>query len=300
MLVALSLSWGTTWVSMKLSLAELSPFSLRLSSTFLGTVMLVGYALVLRKKFTLPMRPMIWFHVAMAGLFNIVGFGLFATFAQLSAATSRVAILAYTMPIWTVLLSFLFLHERLNRVRTIALLLCMSGISILVYPLTGSGVSTLIGMFLAVMSGVSWAVGIIYVKWVKLPLDPLTFAIWQFVFSFFMIAALIPPFEGVPHLWPLSWTVLWAALFTGLIGSGLSYFLWFEIIHRLPAMTASLGILGSPFVGVVSSMIILGERPSVADFTGFALIFSAAACVLLAPPPKVVTESSADPRRSPA
>ena len=190
------------------------------------------------------------------------------------------------MPIWTVLLAFLFLRERLTPIRSLALALCVVGIAVLVFPLVHEGAGTLLGMTLAVLAGLSWAVGIIYVKRAELPIDPLTLATWQFLFAFVMVGLLIIPIEGVPHLWPLSWTALWATLFTGVIGSGLSYFLWFEIITRLPAMTASLGILGSPFIGVVGSMIILGERPTAPDLIGFVLILGAAACVLLQPPPK--------------
>ena len=67
------------------------------------------------------------------------------------------------------------------------------------------------------------------------------------------------------------------------MGSGISYFLWFDIVRRLPATTASLGILASPVAGVISSMLILGERPTLADGIGFALMFAASACVLLQP-----------------
>jgi drug/metabolite transporter (DMT)-like permease len=54
-------------------------------------------------------------------------------------------------------------------------------------------------------------------------------------------------------------------------------------------MTASLGVLASPAVGVVASVIMLGERPTLPDMVGFALILAASACVLLAPgtPPDV-------------
>ena len=48
-------------------------------------------------------------------------------------------------------------------------------------------------------------------------------------------------------------------------------------------MTASLGVLCVPVVGVVSSMLILGDRPTVTDLIGFALIFAASVCVLLGP-----------------
>jgi drug/metabolite transporter (DMT)-like permease len=39
----------------------------------------------------------------------------------------------------------------------------------------------------------------------------------------------------------------------------------------------------SPVVGVVGSTLIVGERPDLHDVIGFALIFSAAATVLLQP-----------------
>ena len=69
---------------------------------------------------------------------------------------------------------------------------------------------------------------------------------------------------------------------SGVLGTGIAYGLWFAIVARLPAMTASLGVLGSPVIGVVSSVLILGERPTAADIIGFALIFAASACVLFA------------------
>jgi len=49
----------------------------------------------------------------------------------------------------------------------------------------------------------------------------------------------------------------------------------------MPAATASLGSLCVPVVGILSSVILLGERPGVADVIGFTLIFAAATTVLL-------------------
>ena len=89
--------------------------------------------------------------------------------------------------------------------------------------------------------------------------------------------------RGLPQLWPLPTNVaLWLA-YNGFIGMGLAYFLWFVIIGRLPAMTASLGSLLVPVVGVAGSALVNDERPSLTDAIGFALIFSAAASVLLQP-----------------
>ena len=62
--------------------------------------------------------------------------------------------------------------------------------------------------------------------------------------------------------------------------TGIAYGLWFSIIRKLPATTASLGVLGSPVIGVISSVLILGERPTISDVVGFALVLAASACVL--------------------
>jgi drug/metabolite transporter (DMT)-like permease len=49
-------------------------------------------------------------------------------------------------------------------------------------------------------------------------------------------------------------------------------------------MTASLGVLGSPVIGVIASVLVLGERPTAADITGFALILAASTLTLLSRP----------------
>jgi len=51
----------------------------------------------------------------------------------------------------------------------------------------------------------------------------------------------------------------------------------------LPTITASIGSLLVPVIGVFASTIVLHERPTLNDIVGFLLIFLAAACVLLQP-----------------
>jgi drug/metabolite transporter (DMT)-like permease len=51
----------------------------------------------------------------------------------------------------------------------------------------------------------------------------------------------------------------------------------------LPAVTASIGALMVPVLGVIGSIVFLGNKPTINDIAGFVLIFCAAACVLLQP-----------------
>jgi drug/metabolite transporter (DMT)-like permease len=280
MLVLLSIGWGVTWPIMKIALIEIPPLSMRMATAGIGAVTLFVVARLRGRNIRIAGKTT-WGHVAISGVLNIVGFSLFTAFAQLSATTSRVTILTYTMPIWAGLLAWLFLGERLTVNRSIALTLCAGGLAVLIYPLTSSGIPG--GLLLALGAGVSWAAGTVYLKWARIAGDPVGLAAWQVVISFFVIAACLPIFEGSPHLWPVSGPAMFGVVFTGMVGSGLAYVLWFEVVRRLPAMTASLGVLSVPVIGVVASMILLGERPTFADIIGFGLIFAASACAMIQP-----------------
>lgn len=278
MLVVLCVIWGSTWPILKLGLNEIPPFSLRALSAGLGALTLYLVCRIKRRSFRVPSAKA-WLHIFIASWLNVVAFTVLSSFAQLTAATGRVAILAYTMPIWAVLLAWLFLGERPNRAQAIALGLCIAGLAVLVYPLTAAGLP--LGIVLALATGVSWAAGTVYLKWANIQADPMGVASWQMTIAFVVITALMLIFDGGLDLSHAHFGGYLAIFWIGILGNGAAYGLWFTIIRRLPAATASLGVLGSPVIGVASSVLILGERPTAADLIGFALIFSASACVVL-------------------
>ena len=280
MLVAVSLCWGLSWPAMKIALDEIPPFSMRVGTSGLATLALLALALLQRR--SIGIRS--WrtgIHLAVAGFLNIACFTVLTAFAQLATTTSRVAVLTYTMPIWAALLARLVLGERLTPARGVALLLCATGLAVLVQPLIGS--ADLTGLVIALTTAVTWAAGTVYLKWAQIKADPLAIAVWQLLVALVITIAGLVVFEGSLHLWPVGPLALSALVFAGLAGSGLAYLLWFEVVRRLPAMAASLGVLSAPVVGVVASVLALGERPSIHDVIGFVLILAAAACVLLAP-----------------
>ncbi len=279
MLVLLCCVWGVTWPIMRIALSEIPPFTMRAVSALIGALMLFAICALKRRNLSIPGAKG-WLHVTVASLLNIVAFSLFSAFAQLAAATSRVAILAYTMPIWTVILSFIFLRERPTGIQPIAIALCAAGLAVLIWPLAAGGIPR--GVLLALATGASWAGGTVYLKWARVDADPTALATWQVAIAFFFIAACMLIFEGGPDFRSAHTLGVVATVLSGVLGTGIAYALWFSIIHRLPAVTASLGVLGSPVIGVIASVLMLGERPTATDIVGFALVLAASACVLFA------------------
>lgn len=277
MLVTLCLIWGLTWPMMKIALNEIPPLSMRTSTAFVGSIALLGICLIGRRSLHVPFgKP--WLHVIAASILNVVGFSLFSAFAQIAAATSRVAILTYAMPIWALVLGWLILKERPTRVQSIAIVLCAIGLAVLIAPVAMSMTGLPLGLFFAVASGFSWAAGTVYLKWARIEADPVGLASWQIMIAFLIIAACTFIFDGGLQFDRLRTDGFLAVIFSGVLGNAVAYALWFAIVRRVSALTATLGIVGIPVIGVVSTILILGERLTFGDDIGFAFIFAASIC----------------------
>lgn len=286
LVVLLAFAWGFMWMATATGLRDIAPWILRMTGTGLGAATLFIAARIAGFDLTVPPRQR--FHVMAGGFFNVGAFHILMAFSQLYGATSRTVIIAYTMPIWVAALSVVLLHERLDRIRIVALGLCVAGIGILVGPLFADGFPTFV--IYAFTGVLSWAFGTVYMKWQHVTVPPLANAAWQLLFGFCFLLAGTLIFEGMPRLWPISTASIVALVYIGLFGVGLAHFLWWSIVGQLSPLTASIGALLVPVVGVTTSIVFLGERPTLADSIGFVLIFSAAASVLLQPAFKAATK----------
>ena len=274
----LSFAWGGQWIAGAIALHGATPWTLRFIGSSLGAATLIVAALLTGHSLKVPRGQRL--HVMVAGFLNVACFQILSAFAQLNGATSRVVILNYSMPIWTAIMSWVLLGERLDRIRLIAIALCAVGLGVLVWPLFREGVPA--SAFLALGCAWAWGGATVYLKWVKSTVPPLATAAWQLVFGLMFIAAGTFVFEGAPRF-SLSFETWAAIVFVGVIGTGFAHFRWWSIAGRLSPITASIGSLLVPVIGVLGSVVVLGERPTLNDIVGFVLIFGSAACVLLLP-----------------
>ncbi len=280
LLAVLGITWGTNWPAIKIALGGFTPWQFRLLGFTVGALTLMAVVKLTGRSLKVP-RGIVWVHLFMSSLLNVIAFGVFSTFAMLTASTGRVAMVAYSFPVWASLLAWLVLGDRLARNAVFGLVLCFCGLFVLIYPVLGS--MALLGLMLALGSAITWAMGTIYLKLFKIPGDAMANTAWQIAIAavFILICMLI--FEGVPTPGPVPPQALAAAIYNGVVGSAVSYLIWYHIVGHLPAATAALGSLASPVVGVVTSAFVLGEIPTAMDVLGFSLIFGAAMSVILQP-----------------
>ena len=278
MVAALGIMWGLNWPAARMALMDYSPWMFRTIALWTGAAALLAIAAA-RGHSPWVARPRDRAHLIIAGLLNLAGFNLFSSFGQLGTTTTRVAIIAYTMPIWVTVLAWLVLGERLAPNARIALLLGTLGLAAMVVPFLGGTIP--LGMWFALGAALSWAAGTVYVKWAAVPGDAFVNAGWQLAAGGIAAIVGLAFFGGTPRLLPEHWQAGAGLAYNVIFGTALAYVVWFEVVARLPAATAALGVLMVPVVGVTSAMLLVGDRPSWFDFAGFALVLSAAGIVLL-------------------
>lgn len=278
-LLLIALSWGFNWPAVKLALNEMPIWSMRAVGLSFGAALLLVLARASGR--LLRVAPSSWWALTVAALLNVTGFNVLTAVAQTLMPTSRAVILAYTMPLWTVLLARIFLGERLNPRRRLALALGAAGLAVVVMPLGPSlgqpGVQA--GILAILGAALSWAGGTVYIKRATIAADPIASTGWQLAIgaatAWVGVALFEASYLATHSIWPATaWG--WGGLtYNSVIGIALSYFLWFGIVARLPASAASIGVLLVPVVGVTSAMAIIGEQPTLFDGIGFALIIAA-------------------------
>jgi drug/metabolite transporter (DMT)-like permease len=268
----LALLWGFNWPAVKIGLSELPPFVLRSIGLASASLLLLGVAVILRRRLAIE-RPS-WLPLLVAGTLNIAGFNIFTAFAQLSTTTSRAAILTYTMPIWSVLLAALLLGEALDRRKLAALVAGTLGIGLLAIPLFESG--SVAGAIFPLLAALAWALGTIVLKKWPLEGDPIATTAYQLMIgAAISLICVLASGQTMPA--SISPQVLAAMVFHIVFATAGAYVLWFAILARNAASTSALLSFAVPVVGLLSAMLLVGDRPTAADIAGFAAILTAAA-----------------------
>lgn len=252
-----SVAWGLNWPSTKYLVSELPPLPARGLAGLVGGAALGIYAWLRGDSLVVPQDQRM--RLLVSAFLNITMWMAVMGVALLWLPASEASVIAYTMPVWTALLAWPLLGERLVPLRVTALVLAFAGLVIL---FSGEGIDASIakwpGIVLALLGAIAFALGTIFLKRYPLKLPGATSAAWQLVLGCLPVAIVgfaidQPSFASVS---PLGWACFAYMTFVGL---SIAYVTWFAALERLPASVAAIGTMLVPVIGVVASAIILKE-----------------------------------------
>jgi drug/metabolite transporter (DMT)-like permease len=269
-----SLLWGMNWPTLGLALREVPPWTLRAITLGGAGVVLLTLNLLRGRSLRVPRDE--WHLVLAFTLLYVVLQNLFISFGQLLAPSGRMAIVTFTMPIWTTLLAALCLRERLTRARVVSVVFCALGLIALAGPAIQTG--THWGWLLALGAAWCWAISMILIKRFPVTASPLAVATWQLVIGGACMSVGMLAFDGSPLDRTISVTAAIATIYN-IVSQCISQVIWFDALGRLPAALAALGVLLVPPVAMLGSMLLLREVPTLLDVVGLVLITCASATV---------------------
>jgi len=280
LLVALTLGWGFNWPVMKIALTEMPPMHFRTWCFAAGAVGL--FAIARAKGFTMRIPEGQFGRLLAIALVNMTCVNVFVVYGLPLLSSGRAAILAYTMPVWSVPLSVWLLKEPVSGRRVVGMALGFAGMLALLGSELQAVERSPLGALLLTGTAFSWALGTVMIKRWPVNLPATSFTAWQMSLGGLPIAAfalLIEP--GSFDLRELSAGPLLATLYNMFVTFIICFWAWMTIARNASVGTASIAVLMTPVVGVFSGMLLLGEQTRWLDYLALVLVVMSIGTVML-------------------
>ncbi len=290
LLLGLAVCWGYNWVVMKIGLADAGPVAFAAIRCLGGAIILGLVLLALRRSFKI-VEP--WTIVVIGLLQTALAQGLIAM-ALHGGQAGKSAVLNYTLPVWVMILGFLFLKERPSPTQWLATLVAFTGVMVMTF-LNGKAVSWEPIVF-ALSASICWGAGTIVTQALMRRhsgrIDALTLTAWQLFIGGVVLTTLA---FIVPEA-PLHWTtsLVLALIYNVGPASAVAFLLWFMLQQRIEANVLSLIVLIVPLVGIAAGWLQLGERPTGPDAIGMALILTGIAVMVVSQRKKLPVTAQAE------
>jgi drug/metabolite transporter (DMT)-like permease len=269
--------WGTSFPIIKVGLTTIDPFAFVFWRFLVASVTLLVIMQLLGKlKLKITDKKLLVF----LGIAN--GSGYLLQYVGMNyTTTAKAALFINLSAMWVALLSPKLLGESFSRKKIAGVLFGLVGIIFVSTSLDFSGLSggQLIGDVMLLVSGVAWALFMIYNK--KMITGP-TSAVFQSMTWVLVLTMLsIAPFAVFAGVRILDLSgMAWAAIaYTAIVCWVLPYFLWLEGLKHLSAFTSSVLLLSEIVVAVVASVAVLKEPVTVFSSIGAFFIIIAIALV---------------------
>jgi drug/metabolite transporter (DMT)-like permease len=280
LLVGLAFAWGINWPFMKIVLSEIPLWTFRSWSCFAAGLMLLGLARLSGGRVMPVDRD--WVPLIIGAALNVLLWHVFVAIGVMKMASGHAAVLAFTMPLWSAIISVSVLGERMTGRVAAALALGIGGIIVLLSRDFAFVGDSPVGAAFMLGASIGWAVGTLYQKKQNWSIGTLAVAGWQLALGALPMFLVLPFVEGF-HMPSASFAAWASAAYTTVVALVFAYFAWFKIVTLFPASVAGIGTLLTPVIGLLSGAVVLGEPLGPREIVAMLLIGSALVLVIIIP-----------------
>ena len=278
-LAGLTLVWGFNWTAIKVAIADIAPFTFRTLCLGLGSGVLFAFLRAGGQPLAIPRDQ--WARLALISLFSITCWNLLVVFGLQLLPSGRAAILAYTMPAWSIPLSVLLLGERMTLRKLLGLALGMAGMTLLVWDEFQRIQGAPRGALFVLGAAFTWAIGTVLQKRfpVRAPVAAIT--AWMMLIGgvpIYIGALLLEDFSKLADVSPRS---ALGAAYNVLLAFAWAHWAWIKLATSVSVTVFSLCVLLIPVVGVFSGMLFLGEQPGWPEYLALLFVLGSLATVVV-------------------
>jgi len=264
--------WGSTWLFIKLGLADLPPL------TFAGIRFVIACTILLAwiriRGLTLPKKRRDWLLLAVTG---ILAFGLnygLLFWGEQYISSGLAALLQATIPAFGLVFAHFHLPgERLTWARIAGVILGVCGVGVVFSnQLAVAGSKALAGCVALILSSLFVAYSNVLVKAHGTKMDPAILAAGQMFFGLLLLFAVGLPLEGNPLNFRWTPMALISLFYLALVGSVIAFLLYYWLVLNIDVTKSMLIALVTPVVAVMLGMIVLDEEIGWRTLVGGAMI----------------------------
>ncbi|GAA2147358.1 O-acetylserine/cysteine efflux transporter [Humibacillus xanthopallidus] len=295
--VLVALIWGTNFVAIRTGLDSMPPM-LFLAVRFV--VVCVPAVFLVRR----PALP--WRDLALIGLFTSLGqFALMYLALHLGMPPGLSSLVLQAQVLLTVVIAALWLRERPSVPQRLGVAVGGAG---LVTIAVGRGLSApVLPLVVLVLAAVSWAVGNVLTRRAGALTGPgagLGVTVWSGLVVPLPALVLSLAIEGPDAvgtaLTHLQWSAVLSTAYTAYLSSLLGYGIWNTLLSRHPVARVTPFAMLVPVFGMAAAAVAFGERPTVLEAAGGAVLLAGVGVAVLRPRRSADVAVDVEPATGPA
>ncbi len=260
--------FGLSWPAIKIGLSASTPVWLAAGRASLSAMSAFALLAALGR-LAWPARAD-WPIVLSVGAFQLTFFFALSNLGVQSVPPGRSGVLAYTTMLWMVPLSLL-VGERVGWRGVLGALL----------GLLWSDRAIVEGHAWLLLAGFSWALAVLHARRHRWRLAPLDVLPWQMAVATILLWILALTLEPRGYL-DFSQPNLWIALlYIGVFAGPAGTWAAVSVARALPPVTGALGMLGTPLLGIASSVVLVSEPVTWPLMLGTMLVIAGIAIVIV-------------------
>ncbi|MEP6704573.1 MAG: EamA family transporter [Acidobacteriota bacterium] len=267
--------WGTTWIFIKVGLADLPPITFAASRFVLSVAILLP--VIWLRGLPWPRSSAEWKLIALTGFLQF-SLNYSAVFWGEQHITSGLAaVLQAMITVFGLLLAWIFLpNEKITGLKIFSVILGVIGVAVIfIEQLKVDSVFAFIGCVAIVAGAYFAAQASILIKLRGSSLHPASLVCTQMICGLPAIITYALVAEGSPLSFHWTWTAVVCVLYLAVFGTIAAFWLYYWLLSKIESTKAMMISLVTPLIAVLIGAVVLGERlPAQTLFGGLMIIGS--------------------------